>query len=411
MTEQARRFYIRAMTPERTLFAGEIDAQDEAAAGDLLRQRGYTLLELSTDPLKSGLLQREIRLPGADRVSLTDSEHFCRELGQLHAAGISTSRALALLAEAAPKSSRLRHLADRAGHGLRLGSSLSRALASSGFRFPPDFLPSLEASEQSGEVGQVLSRLAETYAQQRRFRGAYVSALAYPAFLVLVALGVLAMIALVVAPNLISVFETLGRPAPALIAVLGAVGQGVVTAPMPIILAAAVATFGLLAAAATPTARLALRQLAFRLPVVGTALRWAATERLCATLAMQLRARTELPTAVATAFETANFPHSERLSRRAIASLKSGDGLARTFAGIAIIPARAATMLRIGEETGRLSEMLEAVANESRQNFQSRMSALSGLLAPLLILIVGGAIGTIVFSVFSALSEMNNFSP
>jgi type II secretory pathway component PulF len=68
-------------------------------------------------------------------------------------------------------------------------------------------------------------------------------------------------------------------------------------------------------------------------------------------------------------------------------------------------------MLRIGEETGRLPEMLEAVANESRQNFQARMAALSGLLAPLLILIVGGMIGTIVFSVFSALAEMNNFSP
>ena len=165
------------------------------------------------------------------------------------------------------------------------------------------------------------------------------------------------------------------------------------------------------AAAATPAAQLALRQLAFRLPVVGTALRWAATERLSATLAMQLRARTDLPTAVATAFETSNFPHSKKLSRRAIASLQSGDSLARTFARIAIIPARAATMLRIGEETGRLPEMLEAVANESRQNFQARMAALSGLLAPLLILIVGGMIGTIVFSVFSALAEMNNFSP
>jgi type II secretory pathway component PulF len=411
MTEGARRFYIRAMTPERTLFAGEIDARDETDAGDLLRQRGYTLLELSANPLKSGLLQREVQLPGADRLSLKGSEQLCRELGQLHAAGVPTSRALSLLAEAAPKGTRMRRLADRAGHGLRLGSSLSRALGTSGFRFPPDLLPSLEAGERSGEVGPVLSRLAETYAEQRKFRGAYVSALAYPTFLVLVALGVLAMIALVVAPNLISVFETLGRPAPGLIAVLGTVGQSVVTAPMPVILGAAVATFGLLAAAATPAAQLALRQLAFRLPVVGTALRWAATERLSATLAMQLRARTDLPTAVATAFETSNFPHSEKLSRRAIASLQSGDSLARTFARIAIIPARAATMLRIGEETGRLPEMLEAVANESRQNFQARMAALSGLLAPLLILIVGGMIGTIVFSVFSALAEMNNFSP
>lgn len=411
MTEGARRFYIRAMTPERTLFAGEIEARDEAAAGDLLRQRGYTLLELSANPLKSGLLQRELRLPGADRLSLKDNEQLCRELGQLHTAGVPTSRALSLLAEATPKGARLHLLADRAGHGLRLGFSLSRALGSSGLRFPADLLPSLEAGERSGEVGPVLSRLAEAYAEQRKFRGAYVSALAYPAFLVVVALGILGMIALVVAPNLISVFETLGRPAPAVIAVLGAIGQGVVTAPMPVILGTALAALALLAAAASPAAQLTLRQLAFRLPIAGTALRWAATERLSATLAMQLRARTDLPTAVATAFETANYPHSEKLTRRAIASLQSGDSLARTFARIAIIPARAATMLRIGEETGRLTEMLEAVAAESRQNFQNRMSALSGLLAPLLILIVGGMIGTIVFSVFSALAEMNNFSP
>lgn len=411
MTEPARRFHIRAMTPERTLFAGEIDATDEAAAGDLLRQRGYTLLEVSANPLKSGLLQREVRLPGADRLSLRDSEQLCRELGQLHEAGVPTSRALALLAEAAPRGARLRLLADRAGHGLRLGLSLSGALATSGLRFPPDFLPSLEAGERSGDVGTVLSRLAESYARQRLFRGAYVSALAYPAFLVLVAIGVLAMIALVVAPNLISVFETLGRPAPLLITALGAAGQSVTTAPMPLLAGFAVAALALLAAVFTPAVQLARRQLAFRLPVVGAALRWAATERLSATLAMQLRARTELPAAIATAFETSNFPHSGKLARRAIASLQSGTSLARSFASLQVIPSRATTMLRIGEETGRLVEMLEAVAAESRQNFQSRMSALSGLLAPLLILIVGGMIGTIVFSVFSALAEMNNFGP
>lgn len=68
---------------------------------------------------------------------------------------------------------RLKRLADRASHGLRLGFSLSRALSASGFRFPADLLAALEAAERSGEVGSVLLRLAESYAQQRAFRGAF----------------------------------------------------------------------------------------------------------------------------------------------------------------------------------------------------------------------------------------------
>lgn len=408
-TETRRRYYIRAMTPEQTLFVGEIEAGDETSAADLLRQRGYRLLELSSRPLRSAGLQRELTLPGADRLSLVEAERLCRELGQLHAAGVPSSRALALLAEAAPKRSRLKRLADRASHGLRLGFSLSRALAASGFRFPADLLPALAAAERSGEVGSVLLRLAEAYAQQRAFRGAFVSALAYPAFLVLVALGVLALIAVVVAPNLVSVFETLGRPAPALIATLGGIGQAVTTAPLWSLAITAMVLLAVIAACLAPGAQLALRGLAFRLPVVGSALRWAATERLSATLAMQLRARTDLPTAMTTAFETSAFPHSQRLSQRAIADLAAGNSLAQTFSRLPVLPPRAAAMLRIGEETGRLPEMLEAVAAESRLNFQSRMAALSGLLAPLLILIVGSVIGMIVFSVFLALGEMNSF--
>lgn len=408
-TETHRRYYIRAVTPEQTLFVGEIEAGDETSAADLLRQRGYRLLELSLRPLRSAGLQQDLTLPGADRLSLTEAERLCRELGQLHAAGVPSSRALALLAEAAPKRSRLKRLADRASHGLRLGFSLSRALAASGFRFPADLLAALEAAERSGEVGSVLLRLAETYAQQRAFRGAFVSALAYPALLVLVALGVLALIAVVVAPNLVSVFETLGRPAPALIATLGGIGQAVTTAPLWSLAVTVMAFIAVVAACFAPGARLALRGLAFRLPVVGSALRWAATERLSATLAMQLRARTDLPTAMTTAFETSAFPHSQKLSQRAIADLAAGNSLAKTFSRLPVLPPRAAAMLRIGEETGRLPEMLEAVAAESRLNFQNRMSALSGLLAPLLILIVGSVIGMIVFSVFLALGEMNSF--
>ena len=88
-TETHRRYYIRAVTPEQTLFVGEIEAGDETSAADLLRQRGYRLLELSSRPLRSAGLQQDLTLPGADRLSLVEAERLCRELGQLHAAETS----------------------------------------------------------------------------------------------------------------------------------------------------------------------------------------------------------------------------------------------------------------------------------------------------------------------------------
>ena len=410
MAEQLRRFHVRATTPERTLYVGEIEAIDASAASQLLRERGYAPLEVSATPIRAGVLETDIRWPGANRLGLAECEQFCRELGQMQQAGVPTERALGLIATAAPQGSRLRRLAERSGHGLRLGLSLSRAIAASGLSLPVEFLPSLDAGERSGEVASVLLTLERSFAQRRKFRGTYLGALSYPAFLVFVAFGVLAMIALVVAPNLIAVFDTLGRTPPPLIAVLATIGAAASGAPLVALAVVASCIAGLSAAITLPVGRRALRRSVFHVPVLGMALRWSGTERLFSTLAMQLRARTALPLAVTTAFAAAGFPNETALARRTVTSLEGGDGLATALARIAVIPSRATQMLKIGEDTGRLDGMLEAIATESRENFQNRMSALSGLLAPILILIVGGMIGTIVFSVFSALAEMNNFA-
>lgn len=400
-------FHVRAGAPDGDVFAGVIAAVTAEDAVRQLRQRGFVPMRVSARPLAENWLNREIGLRPGKRLSLAECEAFCREFALLLGAGVTANEALGLMAEALSKGSRQLRFVSALRRQLRLGGSLAAAVEASGFGVPADFLPVLRAGEEAGTLPAALAMLAESYAEALRFSRVYASALAYPALLLVAAVAVLLLLAFFVAPALSGLFAGSDKPVPVVIAVLsgtaGFIGQNVVM----VVAVATAAIAAVVAAAGSARMRDAARGLAFRLPGIGQVLAWSAARRFSATLRLYLTSNVPIAAALPNAMVAAGFPAARVRGQRLADRVRAGARLAAVLGEAKLMPGRLIHMIGIGENSGRLPEMLAAVSAEAQRRFERRMALASALLAPGLILLVGGLVGSVIFSVFSALLQLN----
>lgn len=160
-------------------------------------------------------------------------------------------------------------------------------------------------------------------------------------------------------------------------------------------------------AASNAGTREALRAAAFGLPGLGQVLVWSASRRFAGTLRLYLVSNVPIAAALPNAITAAGFPAAEARGRLLADRLRAGSPLVAVLGNAKLMPPRLIQMIGIGESSGRLPEMLAAVGTEAQRRFEQRMALVSALLAPGLILVVGGLVGSVIFSVFSALLELN----
>jgi len=407
-SEPANTFHVRAGAPDGGVYSGVLTA---ASADDVvrqLRQRGFVPMRVDTRPLRTSWLSREIGFgPGGKRLSVPECEAFCRELGLLLGAGVTASEAFELMAEALGKGSRQLRFVAALRRQLRLGGSLGSAIEASGFALPADFLPVIRAGEEAGALPAALAMLSESYAESLRFSRVYSAALAYPALLLVAAVAVLLLLAFFVAPALSGLFAGSDKPVPVVIGLLNGV-SGFIGRNAALVVGALVGLL-LVSIAAAGNARMrdAVRVLAFWLPGLGQVLAWSAARRFAGTLKLYLTSNVPIAAALPNAMVAAGFPAARARGQRLADRLRAGARLSATLGEANLMPPRLVHMIGIGENSGRLTEMLAAVSTEAQRRFEQRMALISALLAPGLILLVGGLVGSVIFSVFSALLELN----
>lgn len=403
-------FYFRAGTPGGDVFAGELTAGSSEDALQQLRRKGFQPLRLETRPIRESWLNREISFGGARRLTQADCQSFCRELSLLLRSGVPMAEALAVMLAALPRRSRLYGFVATVRHAIQLGRPLSGAVDGAGYRLPPDLVPLLQAGEGSSTLVAALDMVASSYAEANRFRRAYVAAAAYPILLLAVSGVVFGLLALFVAPSLVSLFTSMNRPVPMALAALSAVGSFLTANGVAIGVGAVV----LLLIAFTGSTAAVVRGVAVRclsaIPVLGSALNWAATRRFVTTLRLHLLGHVSLAAALPSAFAAASFAGGEARAAAVVTRVRAGAAFSPELRTARLLPDKIVHLIEVGETGGRLAEVLEAVAGEATARFEQRMSLVTSLLAPALILVVGTMIGGVIFSVFSALLEINEIA-
>ena len=379
---------------------GVLEADSERLARQQLLARG--LLTVSLKPGRSRAAART-RSAGLRRSELS---WLTRQLASLVAAGLSLEASLGVVMEQAARRPVAQLLAALRSD-IRAGQSLSDALANHPRDFPDIYRALVRAGEQSGELEQVLDRLAAFIEDSGALRGKVLTAFIYPAIVSLISAAMVVFLLSYVVPQVVGAFTQARQQLPLLTRIMIAASEAVRdwgAAALLLLLGAAFLAAVLLR---RPPVRLALHWRLLRVPVLGSYLLGVDTARFAATLAILAGSNVALLTALEAAGRTLSNLALRAAVSEAAARVREGLPLAAALQRSALFPPLLVQLVASGEKTGELASMLDRAAATLSAELERRALAMTALLEPLLILLMGGLVLMIVLAVMLPIIEMN----
>lgn len=397
-------FSYRAYGTRGTVETGSLDSPSEAAAYQTLKALGLTVVELREGAAVAALpwWRRDIPL-GDGRLPLADQAALAEQMATMLRVRLPALEMLRILAQGAARAETRERL-ERTARLVAEGMPLAQAFAQAGPKVAPVFLSLLRAGALSDALPEQLTDLARLLRLQEQLRGQVATALLYPAILVVAAVAVVLIVALTLAPALAPLFQGEGREMPGSLAFF--VGLGAVVRGWWWLILAGVAALvvGVMAQ------RARWGRMALRLPLFGPLMRDAALLALVRSLALMLKAGRPLAEALR-GMEEADpaGPFAPDL-RAAVAALEGGGRAHLALAEGGRLPPLVRELFRVGEEANALVPVLEAVAQSVQGQMDQSAQRLLRLLTPILTLVIGGAVGALVYSIMGAVLSINDLA-
>lgn len=390
------RFELKALKGRQGLEALELDARD---ADDAIRQataQGYTVLSARRSFSLATLLPRS-----SSALSLA---LFSQELVALLEAGLNLVEALETLAEKEERAEAkkvIRGLLDE----LYEGRSFSHALNAFPHVFTPLYVATVLASERTGDLPEAMARFVAYQAQLDVVRKKLVAASVYPVLLILVGGGVTMFLLGYVVPRFSHIYEDMGSELPLLSQWLLTWGQliesnGIAVLVVLVVLVAVAATL-----AREPAVRQWVADRVWRFPAIGQRWRVYQLARFYRTLGMLLRGGTPIIPALGMTSGLLTVSLRERLSGAA-AVIKEGRSISDAMESHDLVTPVALRMLRVGERTGRMGEMMERIATFHDDEVARWVDLFTRLFEPLLMAAIGIVIGIIVVLMYLPIFEL-----
>ena len=404
------RFSYLAIDPDGRERRGGMDAADELAVRNVLQTKklfpvevalagGRTAAKTANEPrgqVRGGLGHK-------DRMLVT------RQLATLIGAAVSVDEALGILVAQQESATTRRILADMRNsiqEGMRLADAMARHKSS----FPAAYRAAIAGGERSGNLGQVLNRLATYLQREHGLRGKITTALVYPIALSLVALIVVGCLMIFVVPTLIEQFKSFHGELPFITNVLIFVSDGL-TRFWPVILLAI--------CGAVIVARTALRQphlhLAFdggllRLPLVGRQVRAVSCSRFVRSIATLTASGLPVLEAVRASRDAATNRAFARAVDQMAALIQEGEPLSHAMRRSGYVPPMVVYMTVGGENSGELPDMLEKASDYLDQEFESFVQTALSLIEPAIIVLMGGVVASIVLAIMLPILQLNQLA-
>ena len=379
------------------MLEGSLDAESTTLVANKLRQMGYTPINIER---KGGAgLKSEIRLFGPRKPKIKDIAVFSRQFATMINSGLSLLRSLHILEEQTDNKAFAATI-TAVRQDIEKGASLSQSLAKHPKVFSKLYVSMVRSGEIGGVLDSVLLRLSDTIEKQVALRQKVKSAMTYPVAVLGLVLCIVAAMLLFIVPIFKGLYDDLGG-----------------TLPLPTRLLLGVSSvmtkwfwlFGLIIAGAaflfkrwiaTPAGRGAWDRLKLRVPIFGGLVQKTALTRFASTLSALLRSGVPILEALEIVSETVSNTVMAKAVRDVQVAVKGGDAIHRPLAAHPIFPPMVVQMMAVGEETGALDEMLEKIGIFYEQEVEATVSALTSLLEPMLIVVLGGAVGAMVVSLY-----------
>jgi len=404
-------FQYRAADAQGKIVEGTIEAPEVGGVVARLHDRGLIPIRIGAAAEGTRATAPRVVLPslpaiGRRRVKGRDLLVMTQELSALVSAGLPLDRSLATLAELSDNPE-LRRIITEVLHAVQGGKSLTEALAQHPV-FPSLYVNMIRAGEAGGFLDGVLQRLTEYLERAQLLRDEVRSALTYPILLTFAMSGSMMFLLVYVLPKFSSMFADLGRALPLSAQLILGLSQGIRSYWWAGALGIAATVGGVRYSIRTPRGRYSWDQWRLRLPVVGLVLRKMEVASLARTLGTLLKSGVPMMQALGIVKETAGNQVISRALGEVEVGVREGAGVAEPLGRCGVFPPLAVQMIAVGEETGRLDEMLLRAAEHYDREVRVQVQQFTRLLEPILILIMGLGVGFIVISMLSAIFSVND---
>ncbi|TDG15232.1 type II secretion system F family protein [Seongchinamella unica] len=399
-------FSYQAVTPQGETRSGTITASSEQEAVARIQTMGLMVMNVASGPAAGAA--NESRLGFATRKSLkhADIVDLTRQLAVLIGAGLPLDRALEII-HSVSRLPPLVELVTRIQEAVRGGDALSKALAEFPEHFSDFYINFVRSAEYSGDMAASLQDLSDHLEKAQALKEQLKSALVYPVILVMVTAASLAVIFIYVLPEFAEMFADMDADLPASTAfILGTAEFFSQYAWLFFALLIALLLY-IRSKSQDEAWRLGWDTRVLSLPLVGDLVAKVEMARLSRSLGTLLRGGVPLLTALGIARESLqNRLLAQRLAE-ATASLQEGAGLAEPLMATGVFPEFALQMIQVGEETGKLDQMLLKVADIYDAEVATATQRMLSVLEPVMILGLAVVIGGIVISILSAIMGIN----
>jgi type IV pilus assembly protein PilC len=382
---------------------GEVEADSKQAVADQLKQRGLIVLDIA-DKHSS----RQIELGFTKSVKASELAVFSRQLSTMISSGMSILRSLYVLEEQT-ESKFLKETIVAVRKDVEAGLSLSDSMA----RHPKVFNPLFVAMTQAGEMGGVLEdalmRVADQLQKDAGLRRQIKSAMVYPTMVIVFAVGVMMALVAFLVPVFQGVFKQFGGELPKLTQVSVFMSEAVTGYWWLIFGSTAALLVAFLKWKKSSWGRPQWDHFRLRVPMkIGTIVQQVAVARWSRTLASLTSAGVPLLQALDITGRTGGNVAIEEAMDGVISSVKRGGTIAAPLAQAPIFPPMVTHMVGVGEETGALDAMLDRVAEFYEEQVEASVKALTSILEPIMIIVIGGIVGFIVISMYLPLFTVYN---
>ncbi|MFN2426874.1 MAG: type II secretion system F family protein [Candidatus Binatia bacterium] len=403
-------YAYRASTREGRVVEGTMEAAGQAAVVSSLRAQGFMPLSVTEGSVSAARrafsLNFELPWRRAPKVKSRDLMVFTGELSTLLKAGLPLDRSLGSLSALTENETLKRIVGEILGR-VQEGRSLSQALGEHPEVFPPLYVNMIRAGEAGGVVETVLERLSEYLQSSEKTREEVKSAMVYPLILATTAGAAIVIMLTFVLPKFATIFSDLGTAMPTSTRMVMAVSDFMIGYWWLIGFAAAAAWMGLRRWLGTSAGRERFDRFLLSAPVVGDLVRKLQVARFARTLGTMLKSGVPLIQAL----EIVRAVVANVVIGRALAvvqrDVSEGKGLSGPLEKVKVFPPLALQMVGVGEETGRLDDMLLVVSDHYDGEVSHAVARAMALISPLVLVVMGVITGFIVWAMISAVFSVN----
>jgi type IV pilus assembly protein PilC len=383
---------------------GTLEADSEELVVARLRDMGFVPLSISAE--SRSMLKSEIKLR-REKVSPKDVAVFSRQLTTMISAGLPITRALAILVKQTDAPA-LAEVVNVLKADIERGLSFSQAIAKHPKVFPPVYLAIVRAGESGGVLDAVLERLADSLEKQLELRGKIKSAMTYPITVAVIVVAIVTAMLMFVVPMFEGMYANLGGTLPAPTRLLISASNLLKSTWYLIALAIVGAVVGLRRWSATEPGRLAIDRAKLRVPIFGRLIGKAAIARVTRTLGSLVRSGVAIMEALDIVADAAGNAVVAGAILDARERVALGEPLAASLAAHPVLPPMVVQMMAVGEETGALDDMLDKIATFYEREVDATVSALTSLIEPLLMVLMGITVGGMVVALYLPMFNIIN---